>query len=313
MRHRGVPLASCLLVLLLAAPALFAFEYPEIRSLTRDDLLYVQQQDEVEQYYRASKVIGGAEMPPLGLFVYQKRRTDDLFALNARLGLPYDTLATLNGAADTKGFARLSKILVPTQPGLFVHVPPRTPLEQMVAASREAAGVHGQGLLVSRGGQGERMTFYPGEMFSAVERAYFLGILFSFPVTFSVARGMVSSRFGMRPDPFTGRQEFHSGLDIAAPEGTPVRAAREGTVSETGFSEALGSYVVLSHPGGWETVYGHLSAIHGILKEDVQAGQEIGLVGRTGRATGPHLHFEVRRKGSATDPFPLLAAAREKR
>lgn len=313
MRHRGFPLASCLLVLLLAAPALFAFEYPEIRSLTRDDLLYVQQQAEVEHYYRASKVIGGGEMPPLGLFVYQKRGTDDLFALNARLGLPYDTLATLNCAADTKGFAKLSRILVPTQPGLFVHVPPRTPLEQMVASSREAAGVHGQALLVSRGGRGERMLFYPGEMFSAVERAYFLGILFSFPVTFSVARGIVSSRFGMRPDPFTGRQEFHSGLDIAAPEGTPVRAAREGTLSEIGFSEPLGNYIVVSHPGGWETVYGHLSAIHGTLKGNVQAGQEIGLVGRTGRATGPHLHFEVRRKGSATDPFPLLAAAREKR
>ena len=313
MRNHGIPLCSCLLVLLLAAAALPASEYPEIRSLTRDDLLFVQQQAEVEQYYRASRVIGGGDAPPLGLFAYQKRRTDDLFALNARLGLPYDTLATLNGAADTNGFARLSKILVPTQPGLFVHVPPRTPLEQMVTASREDAGVQGQALLVTKGGRSERMIFYPGEMFSAVERAYFLGILFSFPVTFSIARGMVSSRFGMRTDPFTGRQEFHSGLDIAAPEGTPVRAAREGTVSEIGFSETLGNYIVVSHPAGWETVYGHLSVIRGIVKGDVHAGQEIALVGRTGRATGPHLHFEVRRKGSATDPFPLLAAVREKR
>jgi murein DD-endopeptidase MepM/ murein hydrolase activator NlpD len=313
MRHRGALPGTCLIVLLLCAPALFALEYPEIRSLTRDDLLFVQQQAEVEQYYRASRVIGGGEAPPLGLFVYRKRAADDLFSLNARLGLPYDTLATLNGAADTRGFARLSKIIVPTQPGLFVHVPPRTPLEQMVASSREAAGVPGQPLLVSKEGRAERMTFYAGEMFSSVERAYFLGILFSFPVTFSVTRGMVSSRFGMRSDPFTGRQEFHNGLDIAAPSGTPVRAAREGTVSETGFSETLGNYVVVSHPGGWETVYGHLSVIRGMVKGEVQAGQEIGLVGTTGRATGPHLHFEVRRKGSATDPFPLLAAAREKR
>ena len=89
-----------------------------------------------------------------------------------------------------------------------------------------------------------------------------------------------------------------------------MRAARDGTVTEAGRDEVLGSYLVISHPGGWQTVYGHLSSVRAILNSKVEAGSEVGRVGSTGRATGSHLHFEVRRKGGATDPYPLLAAAR---
>lgn len=312
MRNRWVPLLISGLFLALGAAPGFPSDYPEIRILTRDDLLFVQQQAEVEQYYRLSKAVGGAQLPPLGIFTYRRRKAEDLFALNARLGLPYDTLVTLNGAVDAKGFNALARILVPTQPGLFVHMPPRTPLENMVISSRQGQGMPGRSLVIARAGRNETMIFFPGEMFTSVERAYFLGILFQFPVAFSVVQGLITSRYGMRQDPFSGEQEFHNGLDIAAAEGTPVRAAREGVVSETGSNDVLGSYIVLSHPGGWETVYGHLSSIRAMLKGEVQAGEQIGQVGRTGRATGAHLHFEVRRKGSATDPFPLLAAAREK-
>ena len=312
MRNRWVPLLISGLFLALGAAPGFPSDYPEIRILTRDDLLFVQQQAEVEQYYRLSKAVGGAQLPPLGIFTYRRQKAEDLFALNARLGLPYDTLVTLNGAADAKGFNALARILVPTQPGLFVHMPPRTPLENMVISSRQGQGMPGRSLVIARAGRNETMIFFPGEMFTSVERAYFLGILFQFPVAFSVVQGLITSRYGMRQDPFSGEQEFHNGLDIAAAEGTPVRAAREGVVSETGSNDVLGSYIVLSHPSGWETVYGHLSSIRAMVKGEVQAGEQIGQVGRTGRATGPHLHFEVRRKGSATDPFPLLAAAREK-
>jgi murein DD-endopeptidase MepM/ murein hydrolase activator NlpD len=314
VNHRKLPhVLIAALLFSLSATAVVASEYPEIRVLTRDDLLFVQHQAEVENYYRLSKVVGGAELPPLGIFTYRRKKAEDLFALNARLGLPYDGLATLNGAADARAFNALVSILIPTQPGLFVHLPPRTPLEQMVLSSRQAAGIAGQPLVVTRAGGRETLAFFPGEMFNSVERAYFLGILFQFPITFSVVKGLITSRYGMRRDPFSGRQEFHNGLDIGAAEGTPVRAAREGVVSEAGSSDVLGRYIVISHPGGWETVYGHLSTIRGILKAEVQAGEQIGQVGMTGRATGSHLHFEVRRKGSATDPFPLLAAGREKR
>ena len=321
MKHPGVPLLILPLLFLLPVASGFAVDYPEIRVLTREDLLFVQQQAELEDYYRLSQAIGEPELPTVSLFSYQKRKGEDIFSLNARLGLPYDTLATLNDAADARSFNGLARILVPTQPGIYVHVPPRTSFESMLLSSRLAEGRTPRSLLIARAGRKETVSFFPGEMFNSVERAYFLGILFQFPIAFTPARGFIAapqapfitSRYGMRADPFSGHPEFHNGLDIGAAEGTAVRAAREGTVGESGSSEVLGKYLVLSHPGGWETVYGHLSSIRAILGQEVGAGQEIGAVGRTGRTTGSHLHFEVRKKGSTTDPFPLLAIARGKR
>jgi murein DD-endopeptidase MepM/ murein hydrolase activator NlpD len=97
-------------------------------------------------------------------------------------------------------------------------------------------------------------------------------------------------------------------MDIGAPEGTAVYAAREGTVAEAGMDRVLGNYVVLNHVGGYQTVYGHLSTISVILSQEIHSGQALGTVGSSGRVTGPHLHFELRRKGNPTDPFPLLVA-----
>jgi len=313
VKHPGVSLLILPLLFLLPAASGFAVDYPEIRVLTRDDLLFVQQQAELEDYYRLSKAVGEPELPSVSLFAYRKRADEDIFSLNARLGLPYDTLATLNGAADARSFNGLTRILVPTQPGIFVHVPPRNAFEDMLLSSRLAGGSMPRSLLVARAGRAESISFFPGETFSSVERAYFLGILFRFPITFTVARGQITSRYGMRADPFSGHPEFHNGVDIGAPEGAAVCAARDGVLSEKGSSDILGTYLVLSHPGGWETVYGHLSSIRVTVGREVGAGQEIGAVGRTGRATGSHLHFEVRKKGSTTDPFPLLAIARGKR
>ncbi|MCX7038746.1 MAG: M23 family metallopeptidase [Spirochaetes bacterium] len=337
MKYSGVPLFIVALLLGLPAAPGLAADYPQMRVLTRDDLLFVQHQAELEEYYRLSQAVGEPELPMVSLFSYQKRKGEDIFSLNARLGLPYDTLATLNGAAEARSFNGLDRILVPTQPGIYVHVPPRTAFEDMLLSSRLAAGRKPRSLVIARAGRKETVSFFPGEMFNSVERAYFLGILFQFPIAFTPARGfiaapeapflaapqapflaapqapLITSRYGMRADPFSGHPEFHNGLDIGAVEGTAVRAAREGTVSESGSSEILGKYLVLSHPGGWETVYGHLSSIRVTVGREVGAGQEIGAVGRTGRATGSHLHFEVRKKGSTTDPFPLLAIARGKR
>ncbi len=313
MKHSGVPLLILAILLILPAASGVAADYPEIRVLTRDDLLFVQHQAELEDYYRLSKTVGEPELPMVSLFSYQKRKGEDIFSLNARLGLPYDSLATLNEVVDARSFNSLPRILVPTQPGIYVHVPPRNAFEGMLLSSRLTEGKKPRSLLIARAGKRETVSFFPGEMFNSVERAYFLGILFQFPVAFTPAKGFITSRYGMRADPFSGHPQFHNGLDIGAAEGATVRAAREGTVSESGSSEILGKYLVLSHPGGWETVYGHLSSIRVTLGQEVGAGQEIGAVGRTGRATGSHLHFEVRKKGSTTDPFPLLAMARGKR
>jgi murein DD-endopeptidase MepM/ murein hydrolase activator NlpD len=99
---------------------------------------------------------------------------------------------------------------------------------------------------------------------------------------------------------------MHGGLDLAAPEGTGVYAAAPGIVTETGDDPVYGKYVVISHAGGWASLYGHLSRIETGLRREVLSGILIGRVGSTGQSTGPHLHFELRRNGRTEDPGKYL-------
>jgi len=110
-------------------------------------------------------------------------------------------------------------------------------------------------------------------------------------------RGMVSDSVSEEP---------HPGIDLAVPEGSEVRASGGGTVEATGNDSAYGRYVLLRHPAGYETMYGHLSRVLVSQGEPVKAGQVIALSGNTGRSTAPHLHFEVRRNGHSIDPLSLV-------
>jgi len=117
---------------------------------------------------------------------------------------------------------------------------------------------------------------------------------------------IISSSFGLRQNPVTGNQRFHQGLDLAAPQGTEVYAARDGVVSEQGEDSILGRYIIISHRDNWVSLYGHLSRIETTLRQQVTSGSLIGKVGSTGQSTGPHLHFELRQNGKAQDPEKLL-------
>lgn len=103
----------------------------------------------------------------------------------------------------------------------------------------------------------------------------------------------VTSPFGWRTHPITGRQHLHGGIDIAAPNGTPILAAKAGVVVLSQYGASYGNYVVLSHPDGTRTLYAHMSQRSVSAGETVRQGQTIGLVGSTGSSTGNHLHFET--------------------
>jgi murein DD-endopeptidase MepM/ murein hydrolase activator NlpD len=120
------------------------------------------------------------------------------------------------------------------------------------------------------------------------------------------ASGAVSSKFGLRADPWTGASRFHKGLDIAAPAGSPVKAVAAGKVVFSGWAEEYGNLVTIDHGDGTSTRYGHnqVNLVHS--GDEVAPGQQIALVGATGRATGPHLHFEMRRNGEAIDPTQVI-------
>jgi murein DD-endopeptidase MepM/ murein hydrolase activator NlpD len=118
--------------------------------------------------------------------------------------------------------------------------------------------------------------------------------------------GPVASSFGEREDPINGEGAFHTGIDIDAPNGTPVRAAGDGDVSDASMGSGYGRQVVLDHGHDVVTVYGHLSAIAVFPGQHVTRGQVIGYVGQTGRATGPHLHYEVRVHNVPVNPHKYL-------
>ena len=118
--------------------------------------------------------------------------------------------------------------------------------------------------------------------------------------------GRVTSSFGERLDPFNGEGAFHSGIDICAPYGTPVRAAADGDVTGASLGAGYGRGIVLDHGHDVVTVYGHLSAIAVLPGQHVVRGQVIGYVGESGRATGPHLHYEVRVHNVPVNPHKYL-------
>lgn len=116
----------------------------------------------------------------------------------------------------------------------------------------------------------------------------------------------ITSRFGYRTHPITGKHGFHTGLDLAASEGTPISAVFYGKVTKTGEDDSWGKYVLVEHSDGFETFYCHLSEIYVEKGAVIRQGETVGLVGSTGMSTGPHLHFEVRINGIRVDPELLL-------
>lgn len=126
----------------------------------------------------------------------------------------------------------------------------------------------------------------------------------SFPLKTAAYR--VSDAYGWRQDPLDGGEEFHRGVDLACAEGTPVLAAMDGVVLAARRSQSYGNCLRVAHADGWETFYAHLQYLYVRAGEVVRAGQIIGTVGQTGRATGAHLHFELKTKGTNCDPSALL-------
>jgi murein DD-endopeptidase MepM/ murein hydrolase activator NlpD len=127
------------------------------------------------------------------------------------------------------------------------------------------------------------------------------------PTTMPVAAGYYSSNYGYRLDPITGRSSFHTGVDIIAGPGTAVMAAAGGVVSHSGYMAEYGLVVEIDHDNGLTSRYAHLSKSHVKVGDVVMKGQLVAQVGSSGRATGPHLHFEVREKGIPLNPNKFLA------
>ena len=284
-------------------------EYPEIRVLNRDDVLFVQLQKDIAAYHQAEALKAEEKRPSLTIFQYRRKKDEDLLAVAARLNLPYETITTLNSIESAEEFNSRNLIFIPNMPGIFVTLRPLHDLEEIMYSWRTAHAGGSLSVALQSPTERKQFIFHPGDRFHPVERAYFLKILFRFPLP----GGRITSHFGLRQNPFggepsarSGHPRFHNGIDLAAEIGTDVLAASNGTVLEIGEDQIYGKYILLSHAGGYQTLYGHLSSIEVCLNQWINSAKIIGKVGNTGWSTGPHLHFEIRKKGKARDPVPLL-------
>jgi murein DD-endopeptidase MepM/ murein hydrolase activator NlpD len=122
-----------------------------------------------------------------------------------------------------------------------------------------------------------------------------------------VVNGIMRSGFGLRRHPLLGYTKMHTGVDWAAPTGTPIYAAGNGTIEKAGWESGYGKFVLIKHNNGYETAYGHMTAFARGIDEGtkVRQGQVIGFVGSTGLSTGSHVHFEIRINGRFVDPMRI--------
>ena len=242
---------------------------------------------------------------PVSYQTYTVRSGDTLGGITKRFGLTnLSTLIDVNGITNARSLHEGQKLRIPSVDGLMYTVSKgnsltglsakfSVPLEDLLDVNDLAS----QTLTVGQ------QLFIPGAKMDAAKLHEVLGDLFKIPIT---AAYRISSKFGWRPDPFTGVRSYHTGIDLACPEGTPIGAAMNGTVAFVGWSNVFGNYIIVNHPNGYQTLYGHLSASRVKKGQSVTQATVIGLVGSTGYSTGAHLHFTVYKNGRLVNPSSVL-------
>jgi murein DD-endopeptidase MepM/ murein hydrolase activator NlpD len=303
LNGKGISLAFFLILINLPV---FSQDFPVIKRLDPGDIGFKQYISDVEGNRR--RVFNTRnQLPPeeitqhLTIYQYTLRQEDNIFSLAARLNMPYSALATLNRLNAPSSLETGKTLLLPSCPGIFIPSSLQTDLEKITGAARQI-NKGGVELKIRSAGKQETFLFFPGADFTPTERAFFLNSGFRFPLR----QYRVTSRYGMREDPFNGRMSMHQGIDLAAPEGTEVFAVADGVVTAAGFDSVYGNYIIIRHSNNWTSLYGHLQSIETVLRTDVKSGNLIGRVGSTGQSTGPHLHFELRQDGKAFDPAGRL-------
>ena len=222
--------------------------------------------------------------------------------LASDFGLNLGTLISVNNIKDTRSLQIGQNIRVPNQDGILYRVNSSDTLDRIAAKHKvDIKEIKIANELFSDTVKSGSSLFIPGAKMNWVELSEINGDLFIWPV-----RGRISSGYGYRSHPFTGARQFHSGIDISASHGTPVRAAMPGRVSAAGFDNIFGNYVVISHHSGYRTLYAHLSVIRVKSGTYVGMGERIGDVGNTGQSTGSHLHFTVYKDGKTVNPLNLM-------
>jgi murein DD-endopeptidase MepM/ murein hydrolase activator NlpD len=283
---------------------LFAQDYPEILQLKSRNPVFAQYQEDVQQNSR--DFFSGKSASPT-FYAYTAQNDDTVLTLAARCSIRQETLSTLNSIAESSAEIRGKKLILSSADGIFVPEIPQTAMELLISSEYKneirRTDENGEQTVPLLTVNGRKFYFLWGAKFSSSLRAYFLIPGLAMPLEKSV----LTSSFGKRQSPITGKFHTHKGIDLASPIGSSVLSCREGKIKtvERG-NPVYGNYIIVHHPNGMESLYAHLSRISVEKGEDVRKGQKIGEVGVTGMTTGPHLHFEIKQNGEPLDPEKYL-------
>ncbi|MBN1531684.1 MAG: LysM peptidoglycan-binding domain-containing M23 family metallopeptidase [Spirochaetes bacterium] len=240
-------------------------------------------------------------MPSLRFYRYRVRQGDSFWNIMAKLSMDIDTLMTVNDLSSPGSLTPGRVLFIPNMRGIMLK---NRGAATLTAQLREN-GIDVKYVLRANNTSdlNREYVFIPCGKVSNLQRSLFLGIAFMNPLRI----GRQTSGFGTRRDPFNRRRsEFHAGIDIACPMRTGIHAARNGRVVFSGYRGNYGKLVILEHEHGYQSYYGHLSTIGVRPGQTVSRGDLIALSGNTGRTTGPHLHFEVRKRNRPVNPGILL-------
>lgn len=245
----------------------------------------------------------GILLPTVEFKTYTIKKNDTLSSIINKFGLKnIGTLISVNKISNVKKIKLGDAIKVPNIDGILYYAEKGDSLSVIASKFKIPLTV----LLDCNDLQTENIItgqkiFIPGAVISNFALKKALGELFTAPVN-----GRLTSPFGYRRDPFTGKRSFHTGIDISCNIGTPAKSTLDGTVAFTGVSPIYGKYIIISHDGGYQSMYGHLSSIIMKRGQTVLQGSTIGYTGNSGRSTGPHLHFSIYKNGKLIDPLSVL-------
>ncbi len=233
---------------------------------------------------------------------YRVKSNDSIKSIAKKFGLLEDTIILCNNLKSEKNIKPGDIIEIPNQDGRIVKVNSNDTIFKL--ASRYGVKweyiVDVNQLDSSHIKIGSKI-FIPGSKMTQYEKNKFYELLYIWPL-----KGKITSYFGQRIDPITGGYGYHTGIDIKNVYGYPIRATANGVVNYIGFNNVYGNYIEIKHNEEIVSVYAHLSAVLVKQGTEVKKGDIIGRLGNTGRSTGPHLHFEIRKKGKFVDPLKIL-------
>ena len=230
----------------------------------------------------------------------------DFLWLSARLSpVTKETVSSLNGISSADEKIEGKTLTVSSFSGIFVAQTPLSPWENLIYSSyiekiqRESPPVFEI--------NGRRFFFLDKQKFNSTLLLFFLDTNIFSPLD----SGILTSRFGYRTSPITGKEKFHEGIDLAADYGAKVFSCKAGTVLKCGWDNIYGNFIIIQHYNGLTSLYAHLSKTRVQQGQKINSGEYIGNVGSTGASTGPHLHFELRKNNKPKNPEDFLKEFRE--